>query len=102
MVYASGAVAPYGGAPYFGSAPRTFGRVTGIAATPSGNGYWVVNSRGRVLGFGHAAKHAVRVPSAAVTGIAASAGGHGYWLLDRVGHVYAYGKARTYGHHPRS
>ncbi len=102
VLYASGTVSAYGGAPRFGSPPKAFGHVTGIAATPSGHGYWVVNARGRVLGFGHAATHTGRVPSAPVTGIASSTGGRGYWLVDRAGRTYAYGKARSYGHGPKS
>ena len=47
-----GAVIPYGGAPDLGSAPSDGQRVVGIAAAPSGDGYWLVSSSGRVFAFG--------------------------------------------------
>src|SRR5579875_843632 len=42
-------------APFYGSmAGRHAGTMVGLAATPSGGGYWLVNSSGGVFTFGYA------------------------------------------------
>ncbi|MCA1672793.1 MAG: hypothetical protein LC799_11510, partial [Actinobacteria bacterium] len=56
-------------------------RVSGIAAHPSGTGYWLVTAKGTVLPFGAAesfgdASAALR----SIQAIAAHPGGRGYWL----------------------
>jgi hypothetical protein len=65
--------------------------VVGMAATPSGNGYWLVMSSGRVLSFGDA--HDYGSAPAKVIGIAATSSGRGYWLATSSGHVDAFGDA---------
>ena len=44
VAYQSGAVVAYGGAPYLGSASARSAPVVGIAATPTGKGYWLVTA----------------------------------------------------------
>ena len=70
--------------------------IVGVAATPSGHGYWrVARRRWR----SHRGRRALlRIggrPDAAdaVVGIAATPSGHGYWLVDRRGDVYSFGNA---------
>jgi len=73
---------------------------TGIAATPSGRGFFLVSQNGGVLGCGDA------VPLGGVTnlqmaalivGIAATPDGKGYWLVGSDGGVFAFGDAGFYG-----
>lgn len=97
VAYRSGAVVAYGGAPYLGSGLARSAPVVGIAASPSGKGYWLVTASGQVIGFGDARKYSGPSPRTTVRGIAASAHGHGYLLLDRTGKVYPYGDAVSYG-----
>jgi hypothetical protein len=69
--------------------------VVGIAATPTGRGYWIAAADGGVFSFGDArfAGSAAGRTRAAVTGIAATPTGRGYWLVDRAGAVHAFGDA---------
>lgn len=69
---------------------------TGIAATPSGRGFFLVSQNGGVLGCGDA------TPVGGVTdlhlanqivGIAATPDGQGYWLVGADGGVFAFGDA---------
>ena len=84
-----------------GTVPRPPGRpVVGIAATPSGKGYWLVGSDGTVDNFGDAA--ALGSPSGAplnqpIVGIAATPSGHGYWLVASDGGIFNYGDAAFFG-----
>ena len=74
----------------------------GIAPTPDGEGYWLVDSTGNVEAFGDARTYGsltamdVR-PPAPVVGIARTADGNGYWLADEEGHIYSFGDAGLYG-----
>ena len=67
VAYGGGLVLPYGGAPNFGSA--TFAPIAAIAATPRGNGYWVVGPQGRVEGLGSASPYFGPAPSGHVVSI---------------------------------
>src|SRR5213076_2024872 len=73
--------------------------VVGMAATPTGNGYWRVEADGSVLTAGDAHYYggANRVPHDAIVAIAATRSGHGYWLTDRSGAVFNYGDAAFHG-----
>ncbi len=73
---------------------------TGIAATPSGRGFFLVSQNGAVLGCGDA------TPVGGVTelhlanlivGIATTPDGKGYWLVGADGGVFAFGDAGFYG-----
>jgi hypothetical protein len=74
--------------------------VTGIASTPSGDGYWLVNSHGGVTGHGNAqsygsmAGHTLNAP---VEHIVATPDGKGYWLVAADGGTFAFGDAGFYG-----
>jgi hypothetical protein len=87
------------GAQWYGS-PAASGAggsaVAGMAATPDGLGYWVVNRDGRVFNFGDApALPAVR-HSHRIIGIVAAPGG-GYWLYSRAGDINPSQGATSYG-----
>jgi hypothetical protein len=73
--------------------------ITGMAATPDGRGYWLVDSAGQVFHYGDARSLRVQpAPSAVrpVTGIVASPTG-GYWLYNATGNVYTSSGAKWYG-----
>jgi hypothetical protein len=72
--------------------------VVGIAATPDGGGYWVVDRVGRVYPFGDARSYGPAHDLADdIVGMAATPDGGGYWLVGARGEVYAYGDAKWYG-----
>jgi len=72
----------------------------GIAATPSGNGYWVARADGSVTAHGDAADygsmagHALDAP---IAHIISTADGGGYWLVASDGGIFSFGDARFYG-----
>jgi hypothetical protein len=72
----------------------------GIAATPTGRGYWLIASDGGVFTygdagfFGSAANLRLKAP---IVGIAATASGKGYWLLGRDGGIFTFGDAPFLG-----
>ena len=83
---AANTVRAVGGAPSFGPATgmRLNADLVGIAATPSGRGYWAVAADGGVFAFGDAPLRGLgrRPPARApIVGIAATPTGHGYWLV---------------------
>jgi hypothetical protein len=74
--------------------------IVGMAATPSGNGYWLVASDGGIFTFGDAAffgsmgnKH-LNKP---IVGMAPSPTGKGYWLVASDGGVFTFGDAGFFG-----
>lgn len=83
------------GAPFHGSGygKNLEGTVVGMAPTTSGDGYFLVTSRGQVVGFGDAvlpgSLSGVGL-SAPVRGIAADPDGRGYWLVAEDGGVFAF------------
>jgi hypothetical protein len=90
----SGKVVGFGGAA--GGAPKTAVPTADVAATPSGQGYWVLSSSGGVYAFG-SAKHygslsRSGVGSAGVK-IRSTPSGKGYWILAANGRIYAFGDA---------
>ena len=100
----AGSVTPYGGAPSLGS-PASFGihpsrAVLGMAATPTGRGYWLVASDGGVFSFGDAAFYgstgAIHL-NQPVVGMAATPTGRGYWLVASDGGIFSFGDAAFYG-----
>ena len=100
----AGSVTPYGGAPSLGS-PASFGihpsrPVLGMAATPTGHGYWLVASDGGVFSFGDAAFYgstgAIHL-NQPIVGMAATPTGQGYWLVASDGGIFAFGDAAFYG-----
>ena len=74
--------------------------LVGMAATPSGHGYWLVASDGGVFAFGDANFYgsAARIPlTGPIVAMAATPTGHGYWLAASDGGVFTYGDAHFYG-----
>ncbi|MDQ3943922.1 MAG: peptidoglycan recognition protein [Actinomycetota bacterium] len=112
IVSSSGQVVPFGDATFLGAtAPPSLGgeapaapqavEIAGLATTPSGHGYWLAATDGRVFAFGDAlprgatpgqavtgAVGAVK-PAAPIVSIAAHPDGRGYWLLGADGGVFA-------------
>jgi hypothetical protein len=102
MVASDGGIFNFGDAPFLGSmGNRRLNRpIVGIAATPSGRGYWLVASDGGIFSFGDApflgSLGAVRLNSPIVA-MAAAPGGSGYWVVAADGGVFAFGNARFAG-----
>jgi parallel beta-helix repeat protein len=74
--------------------------IVGVARTPSGHGYWQVQSDGTVFPFGDAGYFGSLggVPLAApVVGIAPTPSGHGYWLVASDGGIFSFGDAGFFG-----
>jgi hypothetical protein len=70
--------------------------VVGGAATPDGQGYWLVHADGRVEGVGTARWHGDAGGlqlAGPIVGMAATPTGKGYWLAAHDGGVFAYGDA---------
>ena len=97
-----GGVAPFGGAPSHGSSRgvQIGGRIIGLAASPTGNGYWQVASDGGVFAFGDApftgSAGGTRL-SRPVVGMTPTSTGRGYWLVASDGGIFSFGDARFWG-----
>jgi peptidoglycan hydrolase-like protein with peptidoglycan-binding domain len=101
-VAADGGVFAFGAAPFLGSLgdKHLSSPIVGMAASPSGAGYWLAAADGGVFAFGDAAYLGAPTGSAlhgAVVGVASSPTGHGYWLAAEDGGVFAYGDAGFLG-----
>ena len=74
--------------------------IVGMAATPTGTGYWLVASDGGVFCFGDAHFHGsmggvhLNQP---IVGMAATPTGNGYWLVASDGGVFCFGDAQFRG-----
>ncbi|MHB8293125.1 MAG: hypothetical protein ACYDH5_00510 [Acidimicrobiales bacterium] len=70
-----------------------------MATTPSGGGYWIAASTGRVSNCGNAANYSQlsSAPPSPIVGIATTPGGGGFWLAGANGAVYSFGNAKFYG-----
>jgi beta-lactamase class A len=84
---AGSAVLPFGDAPDEGSlAGMGINRpVVGMAATPSGRGYWLVAADGGIFTFGDAGYYGSsggQQLAQPVVAMAATPTGHGYWLVE--------------------
>ena len=94
-------VVPFGGASLGLSALTTpSAPIVGMAATPDGEGYWLVASDGGVFTFGNAQFYGSEggVPlNAPIVGMAATPDGEGYWLVASDGGVFTFGNAQFYG-----
>ena len=97
-----GVAAPaQGDAPHLGSPQgRLSSPAVGMAASPSGQGYWLVARDGGTFAYGDApflgSTAATRL-NAPVVGMAATASGQGYWLVASDGGIFAYGDASFLG-----
>jgi hypothetical protein len=99
-----GTITSHGGAPTFGSPALSGVHLTqpiiGMAATPDGQGYWLVASDGGIFAYGDAqffgstgAMH-LNEP---IVGMAATPDGQGYWLVASDGGIFTYGDAQFFG-----
>ena len=74
--------------------------IVGMAATPTGNGYWLVASDGGIFTFGDARFYGstggIRL-NRPIVGMAATPTGNGYWLVASDGGIFTFGDARFYG-----
>jgi hypothetical protein len=99
---AGGVVFPFGTAPNLGGLTGRIlsSPVVGIAATPTGKGYWLVAGDGGIFSFGDAGFHgstgAIHL-NQPIVGIAPTPTGKGYWLVASDGGVFSFGDARFYG-----
>ena len=93
-----GTVLAFGSAPFEGStdAQKLAAPIVTMAATPSGQGYWLVASDGGVFGFGDAgffgSAGGLRL-NRPIVGMAATPSGQGYWLVASDGGIFSYGDA---------
>jgi hypothetical protein len=73
--------------------------IVGMAATPTGNGYWLVAADGGVFTFGDATFYGSAGSTGVrdVVGMARTPSGRGYWVATRSGRVFGYGEARSLG-----
>ena len=98
----SNAVSAFGDAPDHGpsSGLSLVSPVLGIAATPTGDGYWLVAGDGGIFSFGDAAFHGstggLRL-AAPIVGMAPTPSGDGYWLVARDGGIFSFGDAAFHG-----
>jgi hypothetical protein len=71
-----------------------------MAATPDGQGYWLVASDGGIFSFGDAtffgSTGAIHL-NQPIVGMAATPDGHGYWLVASDGGIFSYGDATFFG-----
>jgi hypothetical protein len=100
----AGAVTANVGAPTFGSpalsAVHLNKPIAGIAATPDGEGYWLVGSDGGVFSYGDAKFYGSTGGihlNKSIAGIAATPDGEGYWLVGTDGGIFSFGDAKFYG-----
>ena len=74
--------------------------IVGIAATPTGHGYWLVASDGGIFPFGDAGGYgstgAMHL-NQPIVGMAASPTGRGYWLVAADGGIFPFGDAGGFG-----
>jgi peptidoglycan-N-acetylglucosamine deacetylase len=87
------AVYPFAGAPAPGAPVVSNQPLVGMAATPSGNGYWLVAADGGVFSFGDAAFHGsmggTRL-NQPIVGMGADPQTGGYWLVAADGGVFTF------------
>ena len=72
--------------------------IVGMAASPTGKGYWLVAANGAVYAFGDAKGHGSASHLAStVCGIAPTLTGSGYWIADHAGTALSFGDAPVLG-----
>ena len=74
--------------------------IVGMAATPSGRGYWLVASDGGIFSFGDAAffgSMGGQPLNQPIVGMAATPSGRGYWCVASDGGIFSFGDAPFYG-----
>ena len=76
------------------------GQIVDIASTPSGNGYWTVDTDGFVGAYGAAVNYGGmggQALNAPISHIVSTPDGLGYWLVAGDGGVFCFGDAQFYG-----
>jgi hypothetical protein len=71
-----------------------------LAATPDGEGYWIVSPNGSVATYGTAVNYgsmAGKHLNKPIVGIAATPDGKGYWMVATDGGIFSFGDAHFYG-----
>jgi hypothetical protein len=74
--------------------------IVGMAATPDGNGYWLVGSDGAIYNYGDAVLYGslrgthLNQP---IVGMAATPDGGGYWMVASDGGIFSFGDAHFFG-----
>ena len=92
----------FGDAGFFGSTGSLLLNrpIVGMAATPSGNGYWLVASDGGIFSFGDAqffgSTGGITLNSPVVA-MARTPAGNGYWLVASDGGIFTFGAATFFG-----
>jgi hypothetical protein len=74
--------------------------IVGMAATPTGKGYWLVALDGGIFSFGDARFYGSTgslVLNSPIVGMASTGDGHGYWMVAADGGIFTYGDAKFYG-----
>ena len=100
--YPDRGVLAYGSAPFEGAPTHTVlnAPIVGMAADPTGPGYWLVAADGGTFNYG-AAKYYGSAGSVnlngPIVGMAATPDGNGYWQVAIDGGIFDYGDARFYG-----
>jgi len=105
MLGSGGHVYGFGDAADHGNAEGSLApgaRAVHLEPTPSGNGYWIVDSAGRVTPAGDAqwlgdAGPAGLSPGESVSSLSGTPSGLGYWLFTDKGRVLTFGDAAGYG-----
>ena len=105
MLGAGGHVYGFGAAGDHGNAEGKLApaaRAVHLEPTPSGNGYWIADSAGRVTAVGDApwlgdATSAGLTGGESVSSLSATPSGQGYWVFTNRGRVLTFGDAVSYG-----
>jgi lipoprotein-anchoring transpeptidase ErfK/SrfK len=95
-------VTAYGAAPDLGPADGIpfAAALSGIAARPDGDGYWLVAADGGIFTYGDADFHGSmggRALNQPIVGMAAHPDGDGYWLVAADGGIFTFGDADFHG-----
>jgi ribosomal protein L24E len=102
MVAADGGIFSFGDAAFYGSTGnlKLNQPIVGMAATPSGKGYWFVAADGGIFSFGDAAFYgstgAMKL-NKPIVGMAPTPTGKGYWFVASDGGIFSFGDATFYG-----
>ena len=94
-----GSVAAFGDAAPAGEHRTGSLNIVGVAPAHCQDGYWALDTRGRVFAYGCAQVYGsiTKRPPGGAAAIAAAPGGHGYWVVSHDGDVYSFGGAGFYG-----
>jgi hypothetical protein len=90
------------GSNFHGDKRKTYndGMVVSMAATGSGNGYWLVKRSGNLLTFGDADSLGSPKDKGSIADMASTGRRNGYWIVTTKGNVFAYGNAEDFGDGP--